>query len=416
MFSWLGSIFAKITSATASILIAVSSVIAPSAPAPPPQAVAEVSMTTKSQTESGISTESVTSEIEKLKKEIEELKKVKPVSKAVVQVQTQQPAQPIAKKEPKTFTLPSGAVVDENGVILNQAELTQKQLLEELQRQRALFEQKKSNDIGSVEISNRIKPIVVLISTESGHGSGFIIEGDGLILTNAHVINRASSVSVRMYGGTTYTGTVVGFNEVVDLALIRINASGLPIVAFDDSGESSLPDTSTVYAFGFPFVPTTMTVEKGEITARRNLFGFEHLQTSAGIQKGNSGGPLANGSGRIIGVNTAGKFTKEGLGVGFNFAIPSNTVLNYLAQLKSGVQILDQNYSPGPPPPSSSSSSVPQPDRPQGSARTIPRSIVGSIEFNPNLTCDQLGVSDKATCWQYKLYKDRYNWTILDGQ
>lgn len=364
---------------------------------------------TQEQVSQTITDQFTLAEIEKLKQEIEKLKSQQNASENLTTITTKVviSPEPVA---PKTYTLPSGAIIDERGNILNQTELTQRQLLEELRGQKILLEQQKNSGFGGVEIANRIKPAVVLITVGSRHGSGFVIESDGLILTNAHVVERESSVSVKLYDGRIYTGSVIGTNEIIDLALVRVGVSGLATIALGDSDAFSLPDTSTVYAFGYPLYRSTMTVERGDITARRTVDGIEYLQTNAGTQRGNSGGPLVNDKAVVVGINTWGLQT-EGYTVGFNFAVPINIAKTYLPQLKNGARVSDPAIPSTPPGP-------PQPDMPQGSNRTISRSIVIAIFLNPDLTCDQLSLStaNKQICWQYKLYKDRYNWAILEGE
>lgn len=337
MFSFFQSVIDKATALVVGIFIAIGLVSSP----PPISMPASVTQESVPQT---VTDQIAPTEIEKLKQEIEALKSKQRASEnlAAISAKVIIPPKPVA---PKTFTTPSGAIVDEHGNILNQAELTQKQLLEELQKQRTLLEQQKSTGFSSVEIASRIKPAVVLVTVGGGHGSGFFIESDGLILTNAHVVEGESSVSIKLYDGRTYTGSVVGRNEIVDLALVRIGASGLSTVTLGDSSVSFLPDTSSVYAFGYPRDPSTMTVERGDITARRTIEGIEYLQTNAGIQKGNSGGPLVNDKAEVIGINILALVTKEGLGVGFNFTLPINTAKTYLPQLRSGEQILKYSSS-----------------------------------------------------------------------
>jgi len=144
------------------------------------------------------------------------------------------------------------------------------------------------------------------------------------------------------------------------LALIKINQSGLPMVAFGDSSESGLPLGSSVVAIGFPKTcntDRTIEVETGNITARRIVSGFESLgellQTSARTNSGNSGGPLVDLYGNVIGVNTVGNSILGWNLTGWAFAIPSNVVKAYI---NASASYIPQNTQPSSPlsPPSGS--------------------------------------------------------------
>lgn len=417
MFSWIGSIFSKITSAAASILVAVGSIATPSTPTPPPPIVAEVTTGTKQPTSDIAPADSVISEIEQLRKEIEYLKKAKTISKTVAQTPTQPQSQAIPKKEPKTFTLPSGAVADENGNILNQAELSQKQLLEALERQRVLLEverreaDKKARAVLSdAEMERKVKPAITKIECEGGSGSGFIIDQDGYILTAHHVIHGCAEADITLSDGRKFMGAIVGYDEHIDAAILKINASNLSAAELGDSSENILPLGARISVFGHPRGLSGVVRTKGDLLSRQGG-SVTFLHTDAQTQGGSSGGAWVDSAGKVIGVHTAGDGPQlQGfkINVGFNYAIAINSIKPQLLSMKSGATRI--SVTPLPPP------SPPQPDMPQGSTRTIPQSIVGSIMLNPDLTCNQLGVSDKDTCWQYKLYKDRYNWNILGGQ
>lgn len=404
MFDFLTSIFSKIISLVASAIIAVGLISTPSDIVQQPIDLAP----TEEQINATISNEDITSEVEALKSLLLEEKQKRQAFENKI-IQNSVPVKTKNSSATKTYITPSGAIIDENGNILNQNELTQKQILSELQRQNNLLEEKKNDGFSGTEVVARVKPSVALIVTE-GHGSGFVIESDGLILTNAHVVRGQSSVSVKLYDGRTYTGSVIGKNEIVELALIRINASGLPALTLGNSSLSLLPDTSIVYAFGYPLVQSTMTVEDGIITARRFFeSGIEHLQTNAGIQPGNSGGPLVNNKAEVIGINKSGITTEDRLGVGFNFAIPINVAKDYISRLKAGEQIF-KNQSP--------QSVAEESSRPPaGSTIDIPRSVVVAIYYNPTLICEQLAgvpLQYKDECRLHKNYYNDYNWNIIE--
>jgi S1-C subfamily serine protease len=162
-------------------------------------------------------------------------------------------------------------------------------------------------------------------------GSGFVIDSDGHIVTNDHVVDGASSVSVRFWNDSVYKATVVGTDPSTDLAVIKVDApeSVLHPVAFGDS--DSLQVGSAVFALGSPFgLEETFTsgivsALHRQMQAPNNFTINDSIQTDAAINHGNSGGPLLNSSGQVIGVNS--QIRSDGGGSdGVGFAIPSNTV------------------------------------------------------------------------------------------
>jgi putative serine protease PepD len=162
-------------------------------------------------------------------------------------------------------------------------------------------------------------------------GSGFVIDSDGHILTNDHVVENADSVSVRFWNGNTYDASVVGTDPSTDLAVIKVDApsSILHPVSLGDSSSVQVGDP--VVAIGSPF-GLEETVTSGIVSALHrqiealNQFTInDTIQTDAAINHGNSGGPLFNAAGQVIGVNSqiAGQ---TGANVGIGFSIPSDTV------------------------------------------------------------------------------------------
>ncbi len=166
-------------------------------------------------------------------------------------------------------------------------------------------------------------------------GSGFIIDPSGLIVTNNHVIAGAQQITVTLHDGTVLPATLVGHDERMDLALLRVHAAApLPAVAFGDSDHIRVGDW--VLAIGNPF-GLGGTVTAGIVSARgRNLNEGPYddfIQTDAPINRGNSGGPLFDLEGQVIGINTA-IFSPSGGSVGIGFAIPSNIAKPVLVQLR----------------------------------------------------------------------------------
>lgn len=205
-------------------------------------------------------------------------------------------------------------------------------------------------------IAQRVLPSVVSISTRSiggsGTGSGFVIDSSGYILTNNHVISKAAqtggSIQVSLSDGTFYSAKVIGRDASYDLAVLKINASGLKALQFGDSDAVAVGDL--VIAIGSP-LGLSGTVTTGIISAKNRAVTagesdsessfINALQTDAAINPGNSGGPLVDATGAVIGVNSAiaSLGTTSQLGsIGLGFAIPINQARKTADQLiKNGV-------------------------------------------------------------------------------
>lgn len=168
-----------------------------------------------------------------------------------------------------------------------------------------------------------------------GAGSGFVIDSDGYIVTNNHVVEGADEVSVHLRDGREYTAQVVGQDDKTDLALLKIDADDLEAAKFGDSDGARVGDW--VVAIGNPF-GLGGTATAGIVSARgRDIQSGpydDYLQIDAPINQGNSGGPVFNTDGEVVGVNTA-IFSPNGGSVGIGFAIPSNQVSDIIAELKS---------------------------------------------------------------------------------
>ncbi len=169
-----------------------------------------------------------------------------------------------------------------------------------------------------------------------GMGSGAILSDDGLIMTNNHVIDRADTVSVRLYDDKILGAEVVGTDPNTDIALLRVDAENLPSLSFGDSEALSVGEM--VMAIGSPLSQELAhSVTQGIVSAKGRadvgLLDYENfIQTDAAINQGNSGGPLINLDGEIIGINTA--IASRGGGFqGIGFAIPSNIASSVKEQL-----------------------------------------------------------------------------------
>ena len=162
-------------------------------------------------------------------------------------------------------------------------------------------------------------------SPQIGSGSGVIINTDGYIITNNHVIKNAQEISVTMNNNKTYIAEIIGSDPKTDIALLKIDADEeLPFVTFADSDNAKIGEW--VLAVGNPF-NLTSTVTAGIISAKaRDLSGTSKqsfIQTDAAVNPGNSGGALVNTNGELVGINTAIS-SQTGSYVGYSFAVPSN--------------------------------------------------------------------------------------------
>ncbi len=190
-------------------------------------------------------------------------------------------------------------------------------------------------------------------------GSGFIISDDGLVVTNQHVVGKTpDEIMISTIYGETYEAELIGSDELTDLALLRIKSNkAFPFVKFSDSDEILVGEWAI--ALGNPFglfEDGQPTVTVGVVSAKNRDFRpdpnnpriyIDMIQTDAAINRGNSGGPLLNSNGEVIGINTFIYTGGTGSGfVGLSFAIPSNRINKIISQLlSSGSVVLD--YDPG---------------------------------------------------------------------
>ncbi|MCX5948985.1 MAG: trypsin-like peptidase domain-containing protein [Cyanobacteria bacterium] len=171
------------------------------------------------------------------------------------------------------------------------------------------------------------------IQQQQGQGSGFIIAADGVVLTNAHVVEGANEVSVTLPDGRSFTGKVLGADPLTDVAVVKVVSSNLPVAPLGDS--SKVRPGEWAIAIGNP-LGLDNTVTAGIISAiqRTNAVGegqrVPYLQTDAAVNPGNSGGPLINDRGQVIGINTA---IRQAPGAGLSFAIPINTARQIAEQI-----------------------------------------------------------------------------------
>ena len=171
---------------------------------------------------------------------------------------------------------------------------------------------------------------------ELGQGSGVIVDPDGFVITNNHVVANASGVAVRLFDGTKHPARVVGTDPKSDVAVLKVDVAGLTAAPWGDS--DSLDVGQQILAVGSPF-GLDQTVTGGIISAKERhdlvdeLVFQDFLQTDAAINPGNSGGPLVNLRGEVVGINTM--IVGEGF-QGIGFAIPSRLVKKRYEQIRSG--------------------------------------------------------------------------------
>lgn len=169
-----------------------------------------------------------------------------------------------------------------------------------------------------------------------GLGSGFIIDKSGLVLTNAHVVDKADKVTVRLKDGRTFEGKVQGIDEVTDLAVVKINAGNdLPVAPLGSSSNVQVGDWAIAVGnpLGFDNTVTlgiVSTLKRSSAQVGISDKRLDFIQTDAAINPGNSGGPLLNGQGEVIGINTA--IRPDAMGIGF--AIPIDKAKAIATQLQ----------------------------------------------------------------------------------
>ncbi|ROH88510.1 DegQ family serine endoprotease [Pseudomethylobacillus aquaticus] len=173
----------------------------------------------------------------------------------------------------------------------------------------------------------------------SSLGSGFIISSDGYVLTNAHVVSQADEVIVKLHDKREFKARIIGSDKRTDVALLKIEATGLPKVTTGDP--SQLKVGEWVAAIGSPFgLENTMTAgivsAKGRALPQENFVPF--IQTDVAINPGNSGGPLFNLRGEVVGINSQ-IYSRSGGSVGLSFAIPIDVAIDISNQLKASGKI-----------------------------------------------------------------------------
>jgi serine protease Do len=171
-------------------------------------------------------------------------------------------------------------------------------------------------------------------------GSGFFISADGYIMTNAHVVDHAEKITVRLTDKREFSAKVIGADKRTDVALLKIDASGLPIVTKGDPNKLKVGEW--VVAIGSPFgfdssVTAVIVSAKGRSLPRDNFVPF--IQTDVAINPGNSGGPLFNMNGEVVGINSQ-IYTRSGGSMGLSFAIPIDVAMQVADQLRASGKVV----------------------------------------------------------------------------
>ena len=202
-----------------------------------------------------------------------------------------------------------------------------------------------------VSISNQATTNVFgQITSTASSGTGFVISSDGEILTNYHVVKNASKLTVTMNSGESYDASVIGYEEDSDVALIKINAENLPTVQLGNSSELRVGDE--VAAIGNPLGELTNTMTVGYVSALDRYINTDGspinmMQIDAAINSGNSGGPLFDMNGKVVGITTA-KYsgtTNSGTTIeGIGFAIPIDDVTAILDDLRTNGRVTNRAY------------------------------------------------------------------------
>lgn len=192
------------------------------------------------------------------------------------------------------------------------------------------------------DIVSMIRDAVVRIETDDGSvGTGMIIDPDGHILTNSHVIEGANSLSVFLDDGSYFDARIIGQDADMDVAMLKIIGNDLPVIPLGSSGQLSEGDDVTALGYALD-LQGSITVTRGIVSAFRegHVEGMRYIQTDAAINHGNSGGPLINSTGEVIGMNTlAIRELENVVADGIGFAISSDDLKPQIEALKTGLYV-----------------------------------------------------------------------------
>jgi len=252
------------------------------------------------------------------------------------------------------------------------------------------------------DILKKVGPATVFILTDVGCGTGFIIDKTGLTLTNAHVVKDKRNFQISFANGIKTNAELVGIDGTKDIALIKVSGSNLPFLELGSSNPYIVSAGDNIFAVGYPGIANLATCDKGQeltivkgiINARRIVDAVEYFQIDALIQHGNSGGPLVNEYGQVVGINTSG-FTSGGFSTGVNFALTIDLAKDLLPKLKQGLVIPAF-----------------------GSDVEIPKNVKLRADNLLDLDCAVFLGGELAqyvnVCKLYRQYPTQYNWLVVD--
>jgi S1-C subfamily serine protease len=186
-------------------------------------------------------------------------------------------------------------------------------------------------------VAQSVGPAVVSVRTDQGLGSGVIYDGSGLILTNAHVVDSAKSITIGLVDGRHFSGQVVGSDTGFDVAVIKVSGNNLPVANVGDSSSLQVGDPVVTIGnpFGFDHTLTTGVVSalNRPVSEGQGSYNQPMIQTDAAINPGNSGGPLLDLNGSVMGITTLVAAPQGVPAQGLGFAVPSNTAKRIADQL-----------------------------------------------------------------------------------
>jgi serine protease Do len=194
-----------------------------------------------------------------------------------------------------------------------------------------------SGALTMVDLIHVIQPVIVRIDVTGpgfqASGSGIIIRKDGFLITNQHVIDSATSITVTLSTGQTYPAAVSSSDATIDLAVVKITGAPSDLPAAVLGTDSDIVVGGTVTAAGFPLgslLPGPASFTRGIVSAIRNLNGQNYIQSDVAINPGNSGGALVTNNGKVIGITSSEILPRGMTVVGIGLAIPINDIRSYI--------------------------------------------------------------------------------------
>jgi len=225
---------------------------------------------------------------------------------------------------------------------LKQENISQTQIKEKVIEVPSQVLIKTIKELSNSEIIEKTKPSLVYIETIDNSGSGFIIENDGYILTNAHIVKGVNTAKIKLSNGVLTLGKIIGRDEKIDIALLKIEKADLFPAELGNSDTNALKQGDEVFTYGYSFgFDEDGSFKQGILSRRLTSDNISYLEITAEIQHGNSGGPLLNKFGQVVGINTLA--IRDGGLDPLKFALPINLIRDLILELKSGRNIVLPN-------------------------------------------------------------------------